>query len=112
MNSQSDSDIVVDRPSCSSKVGGHHGFTDHIIGKNIVIMEEFIRAWNVGNNNGEGFEVGEQTDTPFQAAEREGYTEIEEDETGQVLATDFEDLIVIRNCNGPWAVRIKCKDNE
>lgn len=71
-----------------------------------MIGDEYIRAWRIGNDAGDGFSVGDDNMTPCQAAEYEGYTDIEEDETGQVLCSDGDDLIVIRDHNGPWAVRI------
>lgn len=75
-----------------------------------MISEEYLRAWNIGNDNGQGYSVGDAEDTPLEAAEAEGYTDIEEDETGQVLCSDGCDLVVIRDHNGPWAVRILAED--
>ena len=77
-----------------------------------MISEEFIQAWRLGNDEGEGFAAGAENMTPRQAAEDEGYTNIEEDETGQVLCTDGDDLIVIRDVYGPWAVRIPAEVQE
>lgn len=75
-----------------------------------MISEEYIKAWRIGNDKGNGYAVGDDDMSCSQAAEHEGYTDIEEDETGQVLATDGEDLVVIRDANGPWAVRIPASD--
>ena len=75
-----------------------------------MISEEYIRAWRIGNDAGDGYAVGDEDMTPLQAAEDEGYTDIEEDEIGQVLCTDGDDLVVIRDHNGPWAIRIPSED--
>ena len=56
--------------------------------------EEYIKAWNI----------------PEETAADEGYTDLEVDEIGQVLCSDGDDLIVIRDHNGLWAVRIPADD--
>jgi hypothetical protein len=71
---------------------------------------EYIRAWKIGNDAGHGFAVGDDDMTCEQAAEAEGYTDLEVDATGQVLCTDEDDLVMIRDHNGPWAVRIPAGD--
>jgi hypothetical protein len=75
-----------------------------------MIGEEYIRAWRIGNDAGEGFAVGADGMSPDEAAEFEGYTHPWVDCTGQVLCADGDDLIVIRDHNGPWAVRIPSED--
>jgi hypothetical protein len=75
-----------------------------------MISEEYIKAWRIGNDEGQGFAVGDVDMTCEEAAEAEGYTDLEVDETGQVLCSDGDDLIVIRDHNGPWAVRIPAED--
>lgn len=74
------------------------------------IGDEYIRAWEIGNDDGNGFAVGDDGMTCEEAAEAEGYTDLEVDSTGQVLCTDGDDLVVIRDDNGPWAVRIPAAD--
>jgi hypothetical protein len=78
--------------------------------ENEMISEEYIRAWRIGNDAGEGFAVGNEGMTCEEAAEAEGYTHLEVDCTGQVLCSDGDDLIMIRDHNGPWAVRILSDD--
>jgi len=77
-----------------------------------MLPDEYIRAWRIGNDNGDGFSVGDEEDSPLEAAEEAGFTDIEEDEIGQVLCSDGDDLVVIRDHNGPWAVRIPASDLE
>jgi hypothetical protein len=74
-----------------------------------MIDEKHIRDWRIGNDAGKGFPVGESDMTPEQAAESEGYEILSTDCDGQTLCRDvnnLNDLILIRDHNGPWAVRI------
>jgi len=75
-------------------------------------MDEYLRAWRIENDKGHGFAVGDNTQTPKEAAEAEGFTEIEYlDPEHNVVCSDNEDLIVICECGGgPWAVRIPASD--
>lgn len=59
--------------------------------------------WKEQSNKGEGYEVGHETDTPYQAAKREGYEIIYVDNIGSVLAKDNDKLVVICDLHGPWA---------
>ena len=69
--------------------------------------------WNMVNNAGEGFPIGEEDDTPTQAATREGYAILETEDGGTtdevVMAVHLEtkQLILVANSNGPWATVFK-----
>lgn len=66
-----------------------------------------LAAWRAGNNNGEGYAVGEGGDTPEQGARSEGYEVLEVDEEGRVVARSKSGRrIVVCDASGPWAVAI------
>lgn len=73
---------------------------------------DIMHQWQRGNDDGSGFSVGEETDTPTEAAEREGWeilAEIGQTGTGNgpcVLAyAGAQDRnIAICDSNGPWGV--------
>lgn len=74
-----------------------------------MINENIIKKWHIGNDNGEGYAVGDDNMTPAEAAEAEGLIICDEDITGQVVAIASEDddcFVVIRDHNGPWAVTV------
>jgi len=74
---------------------------------------ELMDAFRDGNNEGDGEEIGETSDTPEQAAVREDWTVIRHIWEGTncpgspVLADDGAGaLYVVCDVNGPWAVRV------
>ena len=80
--------------------------------------QELMDAFETGNNAGNGYGPGEEKDTPFGAADREEYIILRSIEGGTnnpgepVLCEDGDDLIVIANVNGPWAVTVAKVDRE
>ena len=74
--------------------------------------QELMDAFEAGNNAGNGFGPGEGDETPFEAADAEGYIILRAIEGGTncpgepVFCEDGDDLIVIANVNGPWAVTV------
>jgi hypothetical protein len=75
--------------------------------------EELMDAFEAGNNAGKGFGAGETTDTPTEAADREEYVILRRSIEGgtnnpgePVFCEDGDDLIVIANVHGPWAVTV------
>lgn len=74
--------------------------------------QELMDAFELGNNAGNGFGAGETTDSPLEAADREEYIVLRNIEGGTncpgdpVFCEDGDDLIVIANVNGPWAVNV------
>lgn len=83
--------------------------------KYTITDEEALASWKKENNAGNGYAVGEEFMSPANAAEAEGYTEINEiDPTGNVLCMDGDgdDVIVICDANGPWACKIKGAEDK
>lgn len=82
------------------------------ITKNSSTDQDLMDAFEAGNNAGQGFGVGATTDTPLEAADREEYVVLRAIEDGTncpgepVFCEDGDDLIVIANINGPWAVTV------
>tara|TARA_Y100000310_G_scaffold13612_1_gene13884 strand:+ start:77 stop:307 length:231 start_codon:yes stop_codon:yes gene_type:complete len=67
----------------------------------------WMRKWDEGNGDGEGYAVGVESDTPREAVESEGWIVLEETESGQVLATDdAHNLFAVADNNGPWCVEV------
>lgn len=70
------------------------------------LSDSDIAAWRAGNDSGDGYAVGEDSDTPEQAARRDGLEIVEVDDEGRVLAHADGRRIIICDANGPWAVRV------
>ena len=74
--------------------------------------EELMDAFEAGNNAGDGFAAGETTDSPEEAAEREEWIVLRNiqgwtNNPGEpVFCEDGDDLIVVENIYGPWAVTV------
>ena len=65
------------------------------------------RQWDRGNDAGEGFAVGAESDSPREAAQRDGLS-IRGQFRGCVLAQDTTgEYLAIFDANGPWAVYVK-----
>jgi hypothetical protein len=70
-------------------------------------MSDLMNMWRKGNDAGKGFAVGEETDSPSEAAEREGYENILViSPEGNVICNDDDRSIVVCDSHGPWAVDI------
>jgi hypothetical protein len=68
---------------------------------------ELMDAWRRGNDAGEGYAVGGESQSPSQAADEEGIRESGDlDPTGNIVAVSGDRLIVICDANGPWAVDV------
>ena len=74
--------------------------------------QELMDAFEAGNNAGNGFGPGKGNETPFEAADAEEYIILRTIVGGTncpgepVFCEDGDDLIVIANVNGPWAVTV------
>ena len=71
---------------------------------------ELLTSWTSGNDAGRGFACGAESDTPRDAAARNHWTDIREiGPDGAVVARApiDDELIVICNANGPWAVAVR-----
>lgn len=67
------------------------------------------KAWRIGNDNGEGFPIGDDDDEPMEAAQRAGLQsprEVDGLDGGIVCGWDGDRLIAIADSSGPWAVDI------
>ena len=76
---------------------------------NTMSDKEITTSWSQGNDAGLGFPVGAEGQSPWDAAEAEGYEHIREFDTNcelgtNVVAWDGSDWVAI--CSGPWAVVI------
>lgn len=72
-----------------------------------MISESLIKKWHMGNDNGEGYPIGDEDMTPLEAAEYDDLAVIDDDCYGNVVAAyDETHLVVIRDHNGPWAVTV------
>lgn len=72
---------------------------------------EIASLWDSGNNAGAGYSVGESYDSPWEAAEREEFTDIRTFDTSTstshcVVARDGDRWVAICDAHGPWAVII------
>lgn len=78
-----------------------------------ITVEDALGCWNLENDAGNGYSVGEELMSPADAADAEGYSEIEIiDPTGNVICMDGPDVIVICDANGPWACKIKIGEQD
>lgn len=69
--------------------------------------EELLNAWREGNDAGYGYAVGDEKDTPEEAARAEGLEQVTQiDCTGVVAAVYVFDIVVICDADGPWAVDV------
>lgn len=68
---------------------------------------EIMDAWRHGNDAGEGYAVGEDNQSPSEAADEDGLLEQGNlDPTGNIVAVSGDRVIAICDHNGPWAVDI------
>ena len=68
------------------------------------------KQWDKGNDNGDGFAVGAETDSPREAAMRDGLS-YRDSHRGAVLAQDTTgQYLAIYDANGPWAVYVTIKE--
>ena len=75
---------------------------------NVMTNDELINIWRNGNAAGRGYSIGGPDDSPEIVAELDCMDEIRVlDPEGSVAALDGIGLVVIRDHNGPWAVRVQ-----
>ena len=72
-----------------------------------------IRAiWNQGNDEGRGWGIGEETDTPEDALRSERYA-IQYSEDGYTLGKHPDgSLVICADANGPWAVSVPAEAEQ
>ena len=68
--------------------------------------KEAMKAWRLGNDKGEGFPVGAETDSLEAAAQRENLTILQRFQNGSLVTTDGVSTIMVCHVYGPWAVTI------
>jgi hypothetical protein len=70
--------------------------------------DNFIEAWRWGNDKGEGYSIGEEYQSPMEAAQSDGLTCIIQISTdGSVLGYKEDgSAIVVCWSHGPWAVDV------
>jgi len=79
------------------------------LAKELVGNSGWLNDWRRGNDRGDGYEVGNEKDSPSRAARREGWTVVDTD-VDAVLATKRNGkMVVIADSNGPWAVDVSDK---
>jgi hypothetical protein len=62
----------------------------------IVSISDAVEAWHRGNDAGQGFSVGEEDQSPREAAESEGW---------RILASEYgTDLVLAEKPNGDWVI--------
>lgn len=78
------------------------------IGSKVLFNRDLIEAWKRGNDAGNGYAVGLETDTPRQAvgASSLTYRGDLDPSGGSVVSSDCERIVVVRDANGPWAVDV------
>jgi hypothetical protein len=70
--------------------------------------DNFAEAWGWGNDKGEGYSIGEEYQSPIEAAQSDGLTCIIQISTdGSVLGYKEDgSAIVVCDSHGPWAVDV------
>lgn len=68
--------------------------------------ERIYHCWQLGNQAGFGFAIGEADDSPAQALTREGYELIAEIEDLAIGTNYINSIIAVTNNYSPWAVDI------
>lgn len=73
----------------------------------IKTVADAMDIWHKVNDAGDGYSVGEEGDSPTEAADREKFTTFDVDATGTCLVRDRTgQLVLIGDVNGPWACLI------
>lgn len=76
---------------------------------------EIESQWDAGNNAGDGYAVGDEQMSPYEAAEAEGFSDIRTFATRQstghcVIGRDATgDWVAVCDANGPWAVTLSAE---
>lgn len=74
---------------------------------------ELMAAWRAGNDAGRGFPIGNVDGTPEEAAEDGGLEDVRRiSPEGAVVGHVGLEVLVIADCNGPWAVSVGTVGNE
>ena len=60
--------------------------------------------WNRRNDEGEGYAIGDEDQTPSEAIERDGYKVIGATSGGIVAGYDGQSVVLVGYAHGPWAV--------
>lgn len=69
-------------------------------------QEKIYQSWELGQENGEGFAIGDIFDSASIALAKEGYELIAEI-NGISIGTDWlTSIVAVMDCYGPWAVDI------
>jgi hypothetical protein len=69
--------------------------------------KELLNAWRSGNDSGRGYAVGEEDMSPSDAAKDAGLENIRTiSPDGIVVGELAGDVVVVADCNGPWAVTV------
>ena len=68
--------------------------------------DQIYHCWQLGNQAGFGFAIGETDDSPAQALTREGYELIAEIEDLAIGTNYINSIIAVTNPYSPWAVDI------
>lgn len=70
--------------------------------------KELMKKWNNGNDNGQGWAIGDDNMTPTEAALEHGLVDVHDiDCEGNVVGMDDDgNLVVVCDSHGPWAVTI------
>lgn len=75
--------------------------------------EALRRAWEAGNDEGQGSAFGEDTDTPRQAILREGFDVLAVDADGTAVAhTKHKHYYLVCTTIGPWGVDVTITARE
>lgn len=69
-------------------------------------QEKIHQSWNLGQNNGQGFAIGDPDDSLKEALAKEGFDFIIEINEIAIGTDWINTIVAVKKCYGPWAVDI------
>lgn len=89
---------------------GSEVVTDNNAGRQIM-ARTIQQIWDEGNNEGNGYAIGTDDDTPADALDGAGYQNIMQGEPGYWVGRIWDKVTVVGDSHGPWAVDALASDD-
>ena len=77
-----------------------------IVNPDGLCVTDKLAAWVAANNNGEGYAVGDESQTPLQAAQSDGLAVLDTSGDDVLAADSAGSLVMICDLHGPWACSV------